>query len=85
MRTTLQLDEDIYRAAKSLSESENRSLGEVVSSLARRGLAPVRPVSERNGLPIFVVPPDARPVTTEMLKAALDDEMVEPDGRAPRR
>lgn len=74
MRTTLKLDDDIYRAAKSLADAEAKSIGEVVSRLARRGLAPDSRLTHRNGFPVFLVPPDAPPITTEMVKAALDDE-----------
>ena len=71
MRTTLQLDEDVYRPAKSLAQAEQRSLGEVISSLARRALAPNPRISESNGFPVFSVFPGAAPMTNEMVKAAL--------------
>ena len=35
MRTTLQLDEDVLSAARALAERQGRTLGEVVSELAR--------------------------------------------------
>jgi hypothetical protein len=42
MRTTLSIDDDVLFAAKSIALREGRSLGEVVSDLARRSLqAPV--------------------------------------------
>lgn len=42
MRTTLSIDDDVLFAAKSIALREGRSLGEVVSELARRALqAPV--------------------------------------------
>ena len=42
MRTTLSIDDDVLYAAKSIALREGRSLGEVVSDLARRSLqAPV--------------------------------------------
>lgn len=71
MRTTLQLDEDVYRAAKSLAEREQKSMGEVISRLARRALAPDPRISESNGFPVFTVSPGAAPITNEMVKAAL--------------
>lgn len=42
MRTTLSIDDDVLFAAKSIALREGRSLGEVMSDLARRALqAPV--------------------------------------------
>ena len=42
MRTTLSIDDDVLFTAKSIALREGRSLGEVVSELARRALqAPV--------------------------------------------
>jgi hypothetical protein len=72
MRTTLSIDEDILRAAKSIADAENKSIGRVVSELARRGLAPT-PIGEASGLPVFQVPPHAAPLTPEMVRQALDD------------
>ena len=38
MRTTLNLDDDVYRAAKAVSDLEGVSLGAALSKLARKGL-----------------------------------------------
>lgn len=59
MRTTLTLDDDLYRAARTLAEHTGQSLGAVVSQLVRRGLKPRAP--RRRGaddLPVFDVPDD---------------------------
>ena len=75
MRTTLNLDGDIVEAARSLARVERRSLGDVVSALARRGLAPdMARLSEDGGFPAFAVPPDASPITEEMVRTALDEQ-----------
>lgn len=73
MRTTLQLDDDVYEVARSLAAAERRSLGEVISRLARQGLAPRASLRERNGFPVFEVPPREPPITPEMVKRALED------------
>lgn len=39
MRTTVNLDEDVLDAAKSLAHIKDVSLGEALSELARRGMA----------------------------------------------
>lgn len=73
MRTTLTLDDDILRAARSLAAMENRSIGDVISDLARRGLRPAEPQIGEHGVPTFDIPSDAPPLTPEMVREALDD------------
>lgn len=75
VRTTLHLDGDVYRAARSLAAARGEGLGAVVSELARKGLAaPVGSGRKRKGFPVFEVPADAPPLTREMVRAALEDE-----------
>lgn len=38
MRTTLDIDEDVLAAAKELARAEGKTMGEVISDLARKGL-----------------------------------------------
>ena len=38
MRTTLDIDDDILQAAKELARAENKTAGQVLSELARKGL-----------------------------------------------
>ena len=73
MRTTLHIDDDVYRAAKSLAEAENKALGKVFSDLARKGLMPQR-LSSTPGFPVFSVPADAPPITWGAVQAALEDD-----------
>ncbi len=72
MRTTIDIDADVLDAARAIAEAETRSLGSVVSRLARLGLAP-KAVPEASGLPRFLVPEDAPPITAAMVTAALDE------------
>lgn len=73
MRTTLHIDDDILRAARSLARAEDKTVGEVVSDLARRGLAP-KPRTRRAGIfPTFDVPANAPPITAEMVRRASED------------
>jgi hypothetical protein len=75
VRTTLHLDDDVYRAARSLAAARGEGLGAVVSALARKGLAaPVSGGRKHRGFPVFEVPAEAPPVTREMVRAALEDE-----------
>lgn len=73
MRTTLNLDDDVMRAVRSLARERGESLGAVVSDLVRKAL---RPTSARNyalDVPVFMVREGAPPITPEMVRSALDD------------
>lgn len=74
MRTTLSLDDDVLAAARALAEAEQRSLGEVISDLARKGLAPRRAAPKhRDGVPILRARPGARPMTLAEIDALRDE------------
>lgn len=73
MRTTLRIDDDVLRAARSLAEMEKKTVGEVISELARRGLRPTEPAISAHGIPAFDISPSAPPLTPEMVRQALDD------------
>ncbi|MBV9145889.1 MAG: CopG family transcriptional regulator [Acidobacteria bacterium] len=68
MRTTLVIDDDILSAAKELATLEKKSVGEVISSLARRALSPAksRP-KKRNGVPLLRARRGGPRVTSEMV------------------
>ena len=72
MRTTLDLDEDIVAAARELAADGRRSLGSVISELARRGLTPAR-VEANGDLPVIRVPAGTPPITPQMVRRALDE------------
>jgi hypothetical protein len=75
VRTTLHLDGDIYRAARSLASSRGKGLGSVISDLVRKGLrAPLPAEHSRRGFPTFDVSAKAAPITAEMVRLALEDE-----------
>jgi hypothetical protein len=73
VRTTLQLDDDVLDSARELAAAEGRSLGAVISDLARRSLRPAQP---RKGgkFPVFDVPPDAPQITSEDVARARDED-----------
>ena len=76
MRTTLAIDDDVLSAAKELAAVERRSLGEVISSLARSALRPATTdLKFRNGVPLLPVRPDAPRVTSELV-CQLDEELM---------
>jgi hypothetical protein len=73
MCTTLRIDDDVLRDARKIARIEGRSLGAVISELARKSLKPVG-IVEVDGLPVFDVPADAPTVTSEDIARALEDE-----------
>lgn len=69
MRTTLTIDDDILDAARALADQRGVPIGAVISELARRGLAPVEPVSRRSGILLFPVRKGAGRVTPQGVQA----------------
>ena len=74
MRTTLAIDEDVLSAARELASRQRKTVGEVLSDLARQAMCPpVSPERSRSGVPLLPVRPDARPVTLEMVNKLRDE------------
>ena len=75
MRTTLAIDDDVLAAAKHLAERDHKSVGEVISTLARQALARGTrgAPAERNGVPLLAVPRGATPVTPELVNQLRDE------------
>ncbi len=67
MRTTLSLDDDVFRLARGYAESRSLALGKAVSELVRKGLRAPTPTRMVNGLLVFDVPPDPR-ITSKRIK-----------------
>lgn len=53
MRTTLDIAPDVIAAARALAVRDGRTLGEVVSDLARKALRPTKAGKVRNGVPLL--------------------------------
>ena len=73
MRTTLNIDDDVAVAARELASQEHRSLGAVISDLARRGLTQAR-VEVSGRLPVILVPEGTPPITPEMVRRGLGED-----------
>jgi len=73
MRTTLRIDDDVLQVARRLARSTGRTVGEVISELARRGLESASQEAAEEGVPRFSVSLDAKPITVEVVRSALDD------------
>jgi hypothetical protein len=73
VRTTLDIADDVMAAARELAATERRSIGAVISELARRGLTPAR-VDSTGRFPVIRSPAGAPPITPEMVRRALDED-----------
>ena len=77
MRTTIDLDEELLRTAKAISDAKRQTLSRVISDLAWKGLRPELPSCDtRNGFPVLQASSSAQPVTLEHVKemaAAFED------------
>lgn len=68
MRTTLVIDDDVLSAAKELATIEEKSIGEVISALARKALSPDQSqAKKRNGVPLLTVRRGSTRVTSEIV------------------
>jgi hypothetical protein len=79
MRTTLDIEDDILQAAKELASREGGTAGQVISQLARRGLAaastrPQKHVATRGGVPLL--PSRGEVVTLEHVRHLSDKEGI---------
>lgn len=67
MRTTLNIEEDVLRAAKEIADQRGMTVGQVLSDLARKSLTRKSPVSKKHKLPLFPIQTDAQVVTLELV------------------
>jgi hypothetical protein len=81
MRTTINLDEDVYQLASLYATGRGMTLGAAIGELVRKanGAAGSPSVSPRlktlpNGLRVFAA--RGRVITSEMVKAAQEDEIA---------
>ena len=74
MRTTLSIDDDVLAAARAIAEHRGQSVGEILSALARKSLLPEQAVVVRNGIALFPMRADAKPVPLELVQG-LNEEL----------
>ncbi|MFW5710944.1 MAG: hypothetical protein ACOCZA_03260 [Spirochaetota bacterium] len=73
MRTTINIDDELYSIARSLAESRGISMGAAVSELMRRGVqSGTASYEQRSGFPVMQVSEEAAPITPEQV--AQDEE-----------
>jgi len=78
MRTTLDIEDDVLPVAKELGRREGLAAGQVLSQLARRGLAGGATTSQapetiRGGVPVL-------PSRGEVVTLAHVEDLVDPEG-----
>ncbi len=77
MRTTLAIDDDVLAAARGIAVRDKKSVGEIVSDLARKGLAPTtgdKGWATRNGVPLIPIRDGAGVATLELVKQLMDED-----------
>ena len=79
MRTTLDIEDDVLQAAKELARRDGGTAGQIISTLARRGLAGATVQSRktpgaRGGVPLL--PSRGEVVTLERVQHLMDQEGV---------
>jgi hypothetical protein len=76
VRTTLDIDDDVLQAAKEIGGMQRRTIGQVLSELARKALAPAPHARARmrNGVPLLPSRADA-PIMTMADVNRLRDEV----------
>ncbi|CAB4139708.1 hypothetical protein UFOVP352_40 [uncultured Caudovirales phage] len=75
MRTTISIDDDVFLAAKNLAAMQHKTIGEVISSLARLSLCKKDTnMTIRNGVPLLQSE-QKKCVTLELVNK-LRDELI---------
>ncbi len=74
VRTTLDIDDDVFNAAKDIATKQSHTLGQVVSALMRQSLGKnqIAP-SIRNGVPLFTPKPASRQPDLSLVNAFRDE------------
>ena len=73
IRTTIDLPDDVYQAARSVAIVKRVSLGEAVGELVRRGLRVQATFHTTKPFPCFELPENAEAITLEQTLEAEDE------------
>jgi hypothetical protein len=76
MRTTLDIEEDVLFAAKDLARREKKTAGQVISELARKGLAGAEALTAHAPKAIYgfrPFPKEGRIVSNELINKLRED------------
>lgn len=75
MRTTLNIDDDVFETLQIYSKSRSVALGKAASELIRRALASPVQLKLVNGFYTVVLPEGSQKVTSTQVKRLLEDEV----------
>jgi hypothetical protein len=74
VRTTLSIDDDVLAAARHIASRERRTIGDVVTDLARQSLTRSEKRTKiRNGIVLLPAGRGGKPVTLEMVNELRDE------------
>lgn len=76
MRTTVTLDDDVFQAAQVQAQASGKTLGQVLSQLARRGLRADLRSTTKSGLQVFKVQPDAEIIPSSRANQLLAEDIT---------
>ena len=78
MRTTLVIEEDVHQSALALARESGKSLGDVISELARMGLQRrAEPGKMRNGILLLHREADGPIITSDTIRDLLHESELE--------
>ena len=69
MRTTITLDDDIAEVAAQYAKSRDLSLSKAIAELILRSTRKAARIKFVDGLPVFDLPKEREPITSERVKA----------------
>ena len=75
MRTTLEIDDDVLTVARAMARQQHRSVGKLVSELARSALTKPQRRTARNGIQLLPLT-NAKAVVTMEIVNELRDELL---------
>lgn len=73
MGPTLRIDDDVLEAAEKIAREMGLTVGEVISELARRGLASASEEAVEQAMPVFSVNSKAQTITADTVRRALEE------------
>ena len=74
MRTTLDIDDDLVQVARDLARQRGATMGQVVSQLIRKAVAPATRTTTRNGVQLFAPKAGARKPNLQLVNRLRDSE-----------
>jgi len=74
MRTTINLDDDVFEQVKQYASSRSVALGRAASDLIRRGLNSPIQTKAVNGIQVVVLPEGSPTVDSSRVKSLLEEE-----------